>query len=235
MQKTDYGMVVDGYKAYTSDPNDSEVQLGRAPALKALGSVKGKTILDFGCGPATNGRLLSASGAAVIGLDISSAVIDEARRLDPNGDYRVYRGLLAEELREFRLDGILMSFSFCVVPDREIRYLLRDMHALLGNRGRLVIVEPNQERANGAQYKNLHYHRQEGVKVGDYVHVTLGSGSGAIELYDDIYRTHADYRSLLEEAGFTVEQMFEPLPDPSWDGDWETEKEFPPFLIIVAK
>jgi SAM-dependent methyltransferase len=234
--KTDYGQVVDQYQHYTRDDNlrDPELRLGRMPAHAALGQVRGKTILDFGCGPATNSPRLKAAGARVIGLDVDPLVIEKARQEDVEGDYRVWRGLLAKELAGVRVDHILMSFSFCVIPDREMRYTLRDMRQILGKGGRLVIAEPNQEKAHGVKYSSLHYHYKAGVQTGDLVNVTLGSGENAILLTDDIYRLHDDYRSLLEVAGFTIERMEEPVPDASWGEGWELLAQYPPFVLIVA-
>jgi SAM-dependent methyltransferase len=233
--KTNYGAVVDRYLHYTRDDNstDLELQLGRMPALAALGHLQGKCVLDFGCGPATNSPRLVAAGARVIGFDTDPVVIERARRLDPQGSYDVYRGLLSKELKGVRIDCILKCFSFCVIPDREIRYILRDMREIL-KEGKLVIIEPNQERAHGIRYNSLHYHRKEAVQTGDLVNVTLGSGENAILLTDDIYRRHDDYRQLLEEAGFKVDLVEEVKPPEDWGNEWELARTYPPFVLIVA-
>lgn len=234
--KTNYGNVVDRYQHYTSDDNvnDPELRLGRIPALTALGRVSGKTVLDLGCGPATNSSRLVAMGAYIIGFDADPVVVQKARQVHPQGDYRLNRGLLAKELERVRIERILMSFSFCVIPDREVRYILQDMREMLPKEGRLVIIEPNQEKSHGIQYPSLHYHRKEGVRTGDLVEVTLGSGENAILLTDDIYRRHSDYRQLLEEAGFTIERMEEPLPPKDWGDGRELLEKYPPFVLIVA-
>ena len=234
--KTNYGAIVEQYLRYTSDDNinDPELRLGRMPALAALGDLRGKTVLDFGCGPATNSRRLVDAGAKVIGLDIYPSTLEKAREVDPSGDYGPNRGLLAKELEGVTIDHILASFSICVVPDRELRYHMRDMHKLLSPGGKFVIIEPNQEKSHGIQYKSLHYHKREVVKTGDLVEVTLGSGKDAILLTDDIYRCHDDYRKLLKEAGFRIERFEEPVPAEDWGDEWEMERKYPPFLLIVA-
>ncbi len=234
--KTNYGEVVYRYLHYTSDDNttDIELRLGRTPALAALGCLEGKTVLDFGCGPAVNSRGLRTAGARIIGFDADPLVIEKAREKDPEGDYRVYRGLLAQELGGIHIDHILMSFSFCVIPDREVRYILRDIRKILGENGKFVIIEPNQEKAHGIQYRSLHYHHKSGVKTGDFVNVTLGSGKNAILLTDDIYRRHDDYRQLIQEAGFKVELVQEPVPAGDWDEGWKLLREYPPFVLFVA-
>lgn len=234
MNKTNYGSIVDAYLGYKNNSELAEWKLGHLPILATMGSVAGQTILDFGCGPANFSLVLSEQGAAVIGFDADPVVIEQARQHDPHGDYRVNRGLLAQDLVGVKIDTIIATFSFCVVPDRELRYVLRDMRTLLRPDGRILILEPNLEKAHGIKYANLHYHFMENVQTGDLVSVTLGSGENACELCDDIYRTHTDYRTLLEEAGFTIDQFEEPRPDPSWEGDWELETKFPPFLLVVA-
>jgi SAM-dependent methyltransferase len=235
MKKTNYGNLVNAFASYKSNPELAEWRLGHAPLLLELGAVTDLTILDFGCGPANFSSVLTERGAKIVGFDIDKRVIEQARLADPSGDYRVYRGLLADELKGKAVDLIIATFSFCLVPDRELRYILRDMRTLLKSGGKLVVLEPNQERAHGIQYANLHYHRKEGVQSGDYVEVTLGAGENAILLTDDIYRTHADYRQLFEEAGFVIEKMMEPRPDATWGEQWEMELKYPPFLLITVR
>lgn len=232
--KTNYGLIVDAYEVYKNDLGNAEYQLGHRPILVEIGSAAGLRILDFGCGPANFSRELSERGGQVTGVDIDPTVIERARQVDPKGDYRVYRGLLAHDLAWVEFDAVIATFSFCVVPDRELRYILEDMRALLRPGGRLLIVEPNQERAHGVRYAQLHYHHRDGVRSGDLVEVTLGSGDRAVRLTDDIYRTHADYRQLLEEAGFTIERWEEPVPGSDWGDEWSLERQIPPFLLIVA-
>jgi SAM-dependent methyltransferase len=233
---TNYGNIVDSYMAYASDadPNDAELMLGRIPALSALGPLKGKTVLDFGCGPATNSPRLREGGARVIGLDIFDDTLENARKVDPQGNYRINRGLLSKELGGICIDCILMSYSFCASPDREMRYVLRDMREMLKGDGKLVIIEPNLENALGIKYRSLHYLPKEDVRTGDVITVMLGTGDKAFPVYD-IYRRHNDYRALLEEAGFRIEQMREPVPERGWGDEWNLERAHPPFLLIEAR
>jgi 2-polyprenyl-3-methyl-5-hydroxy-6-metoxy-1,4-benzoquinol methylase len=52
--------------------------------------------LDVGCGEGRFSRMLSEAGVRTIGVDPTERLIEEARRLDPEGDYRIGR---AEELK----------------------------------------------------------------------------------------------------------------------------------------
>ncbi|MGH9907568.1 MAG: class I SAM-dependent methyltransferase, partial [Pyrinomonadaceae bacterium] len=49
-------------------------------AFHVLGDVKGKTILEYGCGDGVNTVLLANRGARVIALDLSPELIDVAKR-----------------------------------------------------------------------------------------------------------------------------------------------------------
>src|ERR1700758_5893100 len=57
----------------------------------------GSRALDFGCGTGRPTRVLRALGLKVIGADISKAMLDQARALDPSGDYHLVRDSIAVE------------------------------------------------------------------------------------------------------------------------------------------
>jgi ubiquinone/menaquinone biosynthesis C-methylase UbiE len=52
--------------------------------FKVLGNVRGKKILDLGCGPGRYAKLLSERGAKVVGLDNSKHSLEIARTQAPN-------------------------------------------------------------------------------------------------------------------------------------------------------
>lgn len=59
--------------------------------LELIGDLTGKTVLDAGCGEGYLARVLAARGAQVTGIDISPALIGQARLKDADNliDYRV--------------------------------------------------------------------------------------------------------------------------------------------------
>ena len=54
----------------------------------------GRRALDFGCGTGRSTRFLTDLGLKVVGVDISQAMLDQARALDPSGDYYLFREAL---------------------------------------------------------------------------------------------------------------------------------------------
>ena len=55
----------------------------------------GHRALDFGCGTGRSTRFLGNLGLEVIGVDISQAMLDQARALDPSGEYYLVRSTKA--------------------------------------------------------------------------------------------------------------------------------------------
>src|SRR3989344_7974500 len=57
--------------------------------LKLLGNVKGKKILDLGCGTGIYAKILTRKGAKVKGIDISKEEIKIARRENPKVEFKL--------------------------------------------------------------------------------------------------------------------------------------------------
>lgn len=66
----------------------------------------GSSALDFGCGTGRSTRLLRNLGLNAVGADISQAMLQQARALDPSGKYRLIRETLPANSRR----AVLMSF-----------------------------------------------------------------------------------------------------------------------------
>ena len=54
--------------------------------LDALGDVRGRRVLDIGCGEGRFSRLLTGLGAEVTGIDLTESLIERARSLAVGGD-----------------------------------------------------------------------------------------------------------------------------------------------------
>ncbi len=66
-----------------------------------LGSLEGRAILDIGCGTGRLGAMLIAKGAHVTGYDLSSSMIETARRNVPEGTWYVRSMEEIEEQEQF--------------------------------------------------------------------------------------------------------------------------------------
>src|SRR5215469_16778772 len=63
-------------------------------------------VCDMGCGPGHIARYLRDAGAKVFGLDLSPRMVDEARRLNPDMNFRE-GNMLALDLPDAALAGIV--------------------------------------------------------------------------------------------------------------------------------
>lgn len=72
----------------------------------------GQTVLDFGCGIGRASRAMTARGAEVIGLDVSPAMIAEARRRSGGPRYVVGSGRGLDGFADSSVDLILAADSF---------------------------------------------------------------------------------------------------------------------------
>ena len=66
-------------KSYPPRPHNPLMALEHATVLRLLPDVRGLTVLDAGCGSGRYLRELGDRGARVIGLDLSTAMLDRAR------------------------------------------------------------------------------------------------------------------------------------------------------------
>ena len=59
------------------------------PMLERVSALAPETVLDLGCGEGRFCRMMQGLGVRTFGLDPTAALIDRARSLDPDGDYRI--------------------------------------------------------------------------------------------------------------------------------------------------
>src|SRR5215472_11999952 len=102
----------------------------------------GTRALDFGCGTGRSTRFLRDLGFEVSGVDISPAMLDQARSLDRAGDYRlVGDGGLLDEFAPDSFGVILAAFTFDNIPtDVAKAGALSGLRTLLAPRGALFLV-----------------------------------------------------------------------------------------------
>jgi SAM-dependent methyltransferase len=124
-------------------------------AFHLLGDVRGKTVLDFGCGTGENIVPLVLRGAHVIGLDVSPELVGLARqRLDGaglNADLRV-ASAYATGLPDESVDVI---FSISLIHHLDIAQVTQEMLRILAKGGRAILKEPTRFSASYARLRNF--------------------------------------------------------------------------------
>ncbi|OGN33915.1 MAG: hypothetical protein A3I39_01485 [Candidatus Yanofskybacteria bacterium RIFCSPLOWO2_02_FULL_47_9b] len=209
-------------------------ELGHKKIAKLLEPIKGKRILDFGCGSGKFSIYLNNLGAEVIGVDISQTQLEVARRVsDKSIQYFIDTDPTVEEKFTGYFDAGVMIFVLCEISSQEIMgQVLSRVHKLLKPGAELVVLNPNWEKSNGKEFLTHQLKYSPELKLGGSV-TTILKGNPSIHV-PDFFWSKDVYIDMLSKAGFGGFEISEPLaPD---DGTpWKDEKEFPPFLIIKAK
>src|SRR6202158_4716294 len=125
---------------YLNPPRDTPFALEYAFHL--LGDVRGKTVLDFGCGTGENIVPLVERGARVIGIDISPDLIAIAQRriTDANLEASLTAGDAYETgLPDESVDAI---FSMALIHHLDIKLVRDEMWRILRKGGVIILKEP---------------------------------------------------------------------------------------------
>lgn len=222
------------------------------PCIEELiGDIKGKTLLDAGCGEGYLSRYYARKGAIVTGIDLSERLIENAVRLTRDEGASV----------EYEVDDIcsmksIQSETFEVVLSNLVLLnisclddAIHEFHRVLKEGGHLVfsIVHPafnfygpgawemgekdvNTGRRSGLFFKvdryfeEIEYERYWKTREGENFPVPISF----------FHRTLETYLSSLFKSGFEIIEFREPQPrgeDPYFD----RERRIPFFVVIKAR
>jgi SAM-dependent methyltransferase len=197
--------------------------------LRLLDPVKGREVLELGCGAAIWSIALARRGASVVGLDLSRGHLRHAVRNARQARVRVALLEANAERLPFRSSRFDLAFCdwgafFFADPARTIPEAAR----VLRSGGQLVFATGHplravvQSRRSGSMLRRLTY---------DYF------GLGGVRMVDGIefYRTFGDWIELFRSHGLRVERLLEPrapagrrsgylsAKDQRWGGRWPLE------------
>jgi SAM-dependent methyltransferase len=178
----------------------------RPATLALLGDVRGRRVLDAGCGAGALTAALAARGAVVTGFDISPAMLGLARQA-LGGRAELLIGDLSGPL-SFAPDG-----SFDVVVASLVLHYVRDWEPVLSEFRRVL-------RPEGAVVFSTHHPAMDWQlhSPADYFavsHVTetweMGSGEYEVSFWR---RPLTAMCEAIASAGFVIERLVEPAPLP---------------------
>ncbi|WNS44271.1 class I SAM-dependent methyltransferase [Paenibacillus sp. MMS20-IR301] len=204
-----------------------------------LPELKGKRVLDLGCGFGWHCRYAREQGAdAVVGIDLSANMLERARAMtsDPQIEYRQ----LAIEDTEFaadEFDTVISSLAIHYINDFAL--LCRQVQHCLKPGGAFVFsVEHPIYTALAAQ--DWHF-GPEGEKqhwpVDNYHLEGPRQASFLGHEVTKYHRSTATYINLLLDSGFSLRQISELQPTPDMlemNPAWQEETRRPMFLLLSA-
>ena len=95
-------------------------------------------VCDLGCGPGHVARYLRNLGAEVFGVDLSEGMVEQARRLNPEIEFR--RGdMRSLDAEDGSWGGIVAFYSVVHVPREELPGVLGELRRVIAPGGLLLI------------------------------------------------------------------------------------------------
>lgn len=127
---------------YMNPPADTAYPLEYAYHL--LGDVRGKTVLEYGCGDGRNTLLLARRGAKVTAVDISPELIDIARRRLRENNVVANVDFIVGSAHDLPLpdNSIDVVFGMAILHHLDLKSSQREVRRVLRSGGRAVFKEP---------------------------------------------------------------------------------------------
>jgi SAM-dependent methyltransferase len=136
--RTGYATVARAYREHLADELAGK-PLDRALLTAFAEQAGGGRILDLGCGPGHVARYLADRGAIVEGVDLSPAMIDEARASQPGLAFQV-GDMFALPHAAGSLAGVVAFYAIVHTPTDELVAPLRELHRVLAPGGRALVA-----------------------------------------------------------------------------------------------
>jgi SAM-dependent methyltransferase len=199
--------------------------------------VRGTEALDFGCGAGRSTRFLRNLGFRVLGIDISEPMLQEARRLDPQGDYRLVTDGDLPDLVEHTYDLVLAAFTFDNIPtmDKKVS-LFRALRRSLRPCGCLITIVSSPEiyLHEWASFSTRGFPENRFARTGDRVRIVMLDVEDRRPV-EDILWTSEDYEEVHRRAGLACAQLIKPLGHATEPYGWVSETHTSPWTIRVLR
>lgn len=225
------------WNAYVGERGDNNRRFQSDPVLwNFLGEVTGQKVLDAGCGTGYLSVQLARRGADVVGVDISPKMIEFAKSLAHDAiakeaghsygrklqvDFKVESVESLASIAENSFDAIVSNYVLMDTPNLEDT--VKAFHRVLKKGGRAVVVF-SHPCFNELFEDEMYFDEIEKSE-------SWGPFKSEFVFY---HRPLKQYWRAFQDAGFAIEDLEEPVADPSMDGfkaEWLAKYKKRPFSI----
>lgn len=176
--------------------------------FELLGNVKGKKVLDFGCGTGIYAKILRKQGAVVKGFDISDAMLAIARTENPGMDLRIGSGYRIPFKEKF--DVVVAALVIDYLEDwnrvfREVRRVLKKGGSFIFSVGNPICECSKRVVCGKKKFKVLcaRPYFEEGVHYGYWRNV--GKHAGKAIRVPSYHKTYESIIRCILQHGFVIE------------------------------
>lgn len=197
----------------------------------------GRKALDFGCGAGRSTRFLRQLGFDVIGVDVAPAMLDKAREIDPEGDYRLIASSLSDVVAPISFDLITAIFTFDNIPTWEKKTgILRELRNVMKPDGCMVqlVSAPEIYLHEWTSFTTKDFPENRNARCGDKVKIIMTDVPDRRPV-EDIFWTDACYREVFARAGLNVVEKYAPLGREDEPFSWVNETRIAPWSIYVLQ
>lgn len=164
--ETSWGLVAEWYDKHLEKSGDTyHDKVVHPNLLRMLGDMKGKHVLDLGCGQGIFSRLLADNGANVIGVDLGKELIDIAEKKNEGYKFNIhYFNSAAHDL--FMVKDGTKDVVVCVLAIQNIEKLsetVAEASRVLAKGGKFIMVL-NHPAFRNPRYTHWGYDEDERIQ-----------------------------------------------------------------------
>ena len=231
----------EGYKNIRENAINAN-NLFEIPALfSMMPDLKGKRVLDLGCGFGEHCKLFVDYGAEkVVGIDISNKMLEIAKK--ENSDPKiVYINMPMEDIAQLTesFDVVISSLALHYVDD--FVGVVKSIYSLLDANGVFIFSQEHPLvtcHSGGSRWTRDENGEKKHVNLANYGIEGERVAKWFVDNVKVYHRTFSNIINTLLEAGFSIEHMIEPLPTQELLESYPDYKDLlhkPDFLLLKAK
>jgi 2-polyprenyl-3-methyl-5-hydroxy-6-metoxy-1,4-benzoquinol methylase len=211
--------------------------LVRPLVLKLLGKVKGKDVLDAGCGDGYLSRSIAKKGGNVVGIDISDKLIKVSKAKSPNIKFFVDSVVNYEKIFQ-NFDTVISVIVLQHLSKKDIIQSLQKTYSLLRSKGVFIIAIPHPlmfAKKPSSDWITFHYGN---LSYWNTKKVTISLQDINGKSFSTKTYTHSlsFYLNEILRAGFQIKDVIETKPSKKdiseYHEKWKDEALFPSYMLL---